>query len=283
MEPGLGGGILLGRSLSACERESAGIVEDALAGAAGVFRDRLIERLDRLIGFAKASLHESHGGREVTLTRGYEDPRAFEALPRYMAEYDSREIGAVSSGRPMVDVDLLPAGRRDRLSSYREVLRPERVSVYVTAIWPSRAGALGFSLARTERGGRFRQGELRTLERVLPAIRIGAAYVSTLAPPQEAESGPSLEAWADEVGLTGQERRVAALVTRGLTNPEVGRILGLSPHTVRNQLVRVFRKADVTTRAELVFVSAGGSATGRPSALRGEAASPPWLLAVRPR
>ena len=43
------------------------------------------------------------------------------------------------------------------------------------------------------------------------------------------------------------------LVARGLSNPEIGALLRVSPHTVRNHLASVFRKASVSSRAELVF------------------------------
>ena len=42
---------------------------------------------------------------------------------------------------------------------------------------------------------------------------------------------------------------------RGLVNREIAAILTVSPNTVRNHLVAVFRKMNVSTRAELVFVA----------------------------
>jgi DNA-binding CsgD family transcriptional regulator len=48
--------------------------------------------------------------------------------------------------------------------------------------------------------------------------------------------------------------RVTELVERGLSNREIVAILRRSPNTVRNQLVAIFKKLDVSTRSELVFV-----------------------------
>jgi DNA-binding CsgD family transcriptional regulator len=55
--------------------------------------------------------------------------------------------------------------------------------------------------------------------------------------------------------LSVKERQVTALVVRGLANREIAALLRVSPNTVRNQLAAVFRKLDVSTRAELVFVA----------------------------
>jgi DNA-binding CsgD family transcriptional regulator len=51
---------------------------------------------------------------------------------------------------------------------------------------------------------------------------------------------------------------VARLVALGFTNREIALACGTSPHTVRNQLAAIFRKAEVTTRAELTAWLCGG-------------------------
>ncbi|WP_369185859.1 AAA family ATPase [Streptomyces sp. Y1] len=51
--------------------------------------------------------------------------------------------------------------------------------------------------------------------------------------------------------LTAQERRIAELAARGLTNKEIGEQTHLSPRTVSSHLYRVFPKLGVTTRAAL--------------------------------
>ncbi len=53
--------------------------------------------------------------------------------------------------------------------------------------------------------------------------------------------------------LTPREQQVVALVADGLSNRGVARELGLSEHTVKKYLFRIFDKIGVSTRVELVL------------------------------
>ena len=53
--------------------------------------------------------------------------------------------------------------------------------------------------------------------------------------------------------LSKREESVVRLVADGLTNREISNQLGLSEHTVRNYLFRIFDKLGVSTRVELVL------------------------------
>lgn len=56
---------------------------------------------------------------------------------------------------------------------------------------------------------------------------------------------------AREAGLSSAEAALLDFVALGLTNAQIGAALGRSPNTVRNQLLSVFRKVGVGSRAEL--------------------------------
>ena len=60
------------------------------------------------------------------------------------------------------------------------------------------------------------------------------------------------------VRLSPRERQIFEYLIRGFRNDDIARALGTSPATVRNQLVRLYRKTGVATRSELV-----GLATSR--------------------
>ena len=50
--------------------------------------------------------------------------------------------------------------------------------------------------------------------------------------------------------LTAREQEVLSLVSKGLSNKEVGQVLGLSQFTVRNQMKRICGKLDASDRTE---------------------------------
>jgi DNA-binding CsgD family transcriptional regulator len=62
--------------------------------------------------------------------------------------------------------------------------------------------------------------------------------------------------------LTPTEQKVVALVTEGLTNPQVGERLFISRHTVDTHLRHIFAKLGVSTRAELAGKAAERAQAG---------------------
>ena len=53
--------------------------------------------------------------------------------------------------------------------------------------------------------------------------------------------------------LTPREEQVVALVADGLSNREAAGELGLSEHTIKKYLLRIFDKLGISTRVELVL------------------------------
>jgi DNA-binding NarL/FixJ family response regulator len=67
--------------------------------------------------------------------------------------------------------------------------------------------------------------------------------------------------------LTSREEQVVALVADGLSNREVAKELGLSEHTIKKYLLRIFDKLGISTRVELVLYAVS----------HGEKRSAEWL------
>ena len=55
--------------------------------------------------------------------------------------------------------------------------------------------------------------------------------------------------------LTRREQQVVSLLAEGLTNREIGDRLGLSRHTIKNYLLKIFDKVGVSNRVELLFLT----------------------------
>lgn len=53
--------------------------------------------------------------------------------------------------------------------------------------------------------------------------------------------------------LTKREREIVYLVAAGMTNAEISEKLGLSEHTVKNYMFRIFDKIGVSSRVELIL------------------------------
>lgn len=56
------------------------------------------------------------------------------------------------------------------------------------------------------------------------------------------------QGWA---ALTATERQIVALACKGLSNPQIAQRLHISRRTVSTHLYRIFKKVQVTSRAEL--------------------------------
>ena len=184
-----------------------------------------------------------------------------ENAARYLEEGRPALDAGLTQRGVIRDCDVLSARERDRRTFYDEYMRPLRAKSFamllvahgseITQILSlSRAGASSFSAA-----------ELDALRLLRPALSV-AARVFTGAPESAIGRG------VPDCPLTLREAEIVGYLVRGLQNPEIAACLGTSKHTVRNQVQRVFRKLDVSTRAELVaVVLANGWAAGLDRAL----------------
>jgi DNA-binding NarL/FixJ family response regulator len=59
--------------------------------------------------------------------------------------------------------------------------------------------------------------------------------------------------------LSARERQVIQHLAGGMTNREIAHALGLSPHTVKNYLFRIFDKLGVSSRTELLYLTMNNS------------------------
>jgi DNA-binding CsgD family transcriptional regulator len=225
----------------------------ALAAAAPsreALRDEVLERLDRRIGFDFGVLWRP--GETTATVRGF-DPAMFGRFAarerHYRADFAALAAAAGAQGGVTRDTAALTTRQRDRSLFYGEIIRPIGSAGFLHAqlalhgqtvcvLQLGRAGRAGFA---------FREREAQRLRALAPVLALGEAAHRPLAP-----LPPSTERFSV------RESEVARLVALGFTNREIALACGTSPHTVRNQLAAIFRKAEVTTRAELTAWLCGG-------------------------
>jgi DNA-binding CsgD family transcriptional regulator len=65
-------------------------------------------------------------------------------------------------------------------------------------------------------------------------------------------------------GLSPRENQISMLVREGLTNREIGKIVGTTEQVIKNNLRRAFDKLGVWTRLELAMYVANHSGKERP-------------------
>lgn len=257
--------------MNASESDVGVIAEIALgAGDLREFEAAWLEYLRPRIGFETACSvwSETNGAvREVTSV-GYDEPELRRRFPSYMSELSPLELARFSGQAPVVDLDVVSASRRERLTVYRELLAPHGVQSFVTNVCKVPWGVFGFHLGRA-RGTPFGARDTQRLTLLAPCIKVGQGLLAERLRPS---SRPDPEAWAMDWSLTPREREVARLVQRGFSNPEVATLLRVSPHTVRNHLVSVFRKAEVSSRAELVFTMVSAPEARHENRRRGRSA-----------
>lgn len=156
---------------------------------------------------------------------------------------------AQGSGGVAVDSDVLGVAR-ERCAYHRELVRPHRGSHSLIAyLGVARASAGGLMLGRA--GSGFSDAEVACVRALVPSLSVGlAAQLATA-------RAAAVATRSATPPLTRREREVLDQLCRGLTNPEIARSLGSSPHTVRNQVASLFAKLGATTRSELVAIHLG--------------------------
>ena len=159
-------------------------------------------------------------------------------------------VGAVKFDLALVDLGLPDGSGVDVVHRLRE-LQPDAQSVVVTIhdddehLFPAlQAGAFGYILKEqpreliTEQLQRISQGEPPLSPSI--ARRVMAHFAAKGKP----------QAQLPSVSLTERESEVLLRVAKGYTLPEIGVQLSLSRHTIADYVKQIYRKLNVSSRAE---------------------------------
>ena len=173
-------------------------------------------------------------------------------------------LEAVSKHQP--DVILLSVGLRDGPRSGLEVLRRLRVNHrkarVIVLLDSAERQSVVEAFRRGAKGVFFRSDPLQRLWKCIRTVHQGQIWAGS----------DQLQYLLEELGRTGpvrvvnaegkelltkREDQIVRLVAEGLTNREISRKAGVSEHTVKNCVFRVFNKLGVSTRVELTLYVLG--------------------------
>jgi DNA-binding CsgD family transcriptional regulator len=167
---------------------------------------------------------------------------------------------AQTLGGAYIDTDVFSAAERRNLPLYAEMMQPQNIASQIVARPLFHGRSIGLLYLCRHGTGRFRRRDLDRILRLLPIIALSHAAIDALA--RDHQPASPVDADPQRV-LTRREREIADLVCRGLTNGEIAAVLGNRPNTVRNQLVSIFRKLEVASRAELAGLVSAAAGSPR--------------------
>jgi DNA-binding CsgD family transcriptional regulator len=185
-------------------------------------------------------------------------PTASTALPGALRAYESRPlehpwVAHVTRRRPVGTIrltDLCSSADLRRSAFYQDFYRPRGIehADYQT-VSTSGGRTVGFGVCRKNRDFNADEHDLlEHLRRPLAGIwrlvaRIEAIDAACATTPMQIPSE----------SLTPTERRVSTLVLRGWRTLSIAESLGVSTKAVEQHLTRIYRKADVSSRAEYIL------------------------------
>ncbi len=138
-------------------------------------------------------------------------------------------------------------------------LRKELPNIRSVVLMDDRNGSLVVDAFRSgARGVVFRNEGLSALATCIRKIHEGELWAGTNALQQMVSAfNTSVPVHAVAANgyhlLTSRQKEIVALVGEGLSNREISERLGLSEHTVKNYLFRIFDRLGISSRAELII------------------------------
>ena len=118
-----------------------------------------------------------------------------------------------------------------------------------------RAGAAGYILKDADQ-----KDFIEIIRHTYQGKALNSPYLAHLTIPRHARleqlpEGERKKEFADKYGLTEQEVRLLHLLTEGLSNEEMSRIVNLSRETIKMHLKALFRKLQVKNRTEAAVLA----------------------------
>jgi DNA-binding CsgD family transcriptional regulator len=224
------------------------------------FRCGLLQGLVAAIGADSAVVGcAASGAVDVATIHDPEGDRLSRRIARYLEQASASELRtALEAGHALHDDRLFDDRRKAGMRLYHEHLHPQGIRGYLLRLWVARGRMHWLTLHRAGTRWRFDPREVDRLDSVFAEIALGEALHAQ----PSAGPGADVDSWLADRGLSRAERRVVEYLRRGLSNAEIATALQLSPRTARNHLSAVYRKTEVASRCELMWLLADPEARG---------------------
>ncbi len=218
------------------------------------YRQGALAQIATLIGFDAAIFHAL--SPRVPLDTGAFVGLDLAMLTASLARWDDLavELGALRDRADRegvaTDRDVFAPGTRARARFERVFVRAFAAPSVCIAHLSLRGGVRAAIVLLSRRRAGFPAKSVAALRSLLPAISVADALHERLDGVRTARGSGRLQ--CQDERLTGRQRAIVELVAMGQRNEDIATALGLSVHTVRNHLARVFARIGASNRAELV-------------------------------
>jgi len=232
--------------------DNASILEISLAAHnRETFQREALDFIGRSIGYRVAFFVGSLTTVVAGAGAGYAET-LMSRLARYAAEIEPVKAHALRHGGLSVDTEVLGPGVH-RTQYYRDLVKPAAGGHSLLCFLQLRGRPQGMLMLGRESRLPFSKQDLARMRGICPALALANASYGRWQPVPEIPAA-SLAG----LRLTPREEEIGRYLMLGYTNREIALALDTSPNTVRNQLASLFRKTEVSTRAELVGRLLGG-------------------------
>jgi len=140
-----------------------------------------------------------------------------------------------------IDNEIFSLRDRQKLAFFSEIIQPQKIAGRLIVQLKFRGRASATIHLCSEGHSRIERRALDNVRLLAPLLSLAYAAAQVYRPPESGQLGE----------LTRHQHRVAVCVARGYSNKEIAALLQISPYTVRNELVAIFRKAGVVNRSQL--------------------------------
>ncbi len=195
--------------------------------------------------------------KPITCVLADDHPAVLDAVARYLEECGVKVVARARDGtdamakielhRPNVAVVDVQMGRIDGLELTRQITRAVPETAIVVYSGFGRRDHLLEALDAGARAFVVKDAALSELVRAIEIAVDGGTYIDAALAGVLADNGGK-----EKATLTQRERDVLRLLSKGMSNEEIGREIFISRETVRTHVRKAMRKLDAKTRTEAV-------------------------------